>query len=366
MSTFKKLIYIQFYPDAWLQSPEVRRLKPDVKGFYIDLICQLHYCFPYGHCSLINYKKAKKLQNQVNQRVNHVVVEEDNEQDNLWADLTLNYTLAKQLSAVDNLEKELSTFLPYDQAQIAEYLKVLEETRTISRTASGVIYVRRMVKDFKRKVVAYLNGSKGGNPTFKKRKKRQKPAATELSTELNTSNLENQVNQVGYPSRSYSLPIDPHRVGKGDSKGEKSASNEENNSPAEFKLQVLYDKSWEELTGDTANGLPSGMIKGLRKEGFEKWKQWVDWVIEHSYTDLWRAKPFGPSDFQAVYFEKGFTEEWWHPTVQKILSTGLEPKHTLFYRIPEFMKHVASNRKNSGGNTNMDSGAPNFNEQEKW
>lgn len=365
MSAFKKQVFIQFYPDVWLNSPELRRLKPEVKGFYIDLICQLHFCFPYGYCSVINNKKAKRLQNQVNQRVNHVVIHEDNEEDNLWADLTLNFTLAKQLTAVENLEEELYKFLPYDKAQIVEYIKVLEDTRTISRSRTGIIYVRRMAKDFKRRVVAYLNGMKGGNPKFKKKKKSKNEGAAELSTELNTSNKGNLVEGVGYPSRSYSLPIVPPGKDKGDSKGENSPLNMENYTPPEFRLQVLYDKTWEQLNEDPPNGGLSGTIKGLTQEGFEKWKKFVDWVIENNYTELWRAKPFNPSDFQKVYYEKGFTEDWWKPTVEKILSTGLEPKHVLFYRIPEFMKHVARNIKGTAGN-NMDAGPANFKEQEKW
>lgn len=371
MSGFKKLVYIQFYPDAWLQSPELRRLKPEVKGFYIDLICQLFYCFPYGHCSLLNYKKANKLQKQVNQRVNQVVIHEDNDEDNLWADLTLNFSLHKQLSVVDNLEKELHKYLPYSPDEISSYIRILEENRVISRNAQGIIYVRRMVKDFKRKLVAYLNGSKGGNPKFKKRKTTPKSTETKQRKSLKTNELENLDNQGVEPLRSYSLPIDNKGVGKGEYREGKTNPNGEKNATIHprgvFPLQNLYERSWSDLSSPSCNQFPSAMIRGLTEQGFLKWKEFVDWVERNEYQELWVARPFGPKDFQHVYFEKNFKETHWKPVIEKILSTGIEPKHTLFYRIPEFLRHVlARNSSTAPARTNMDTGNSDFEQQKTW
>jgi hypothetical protein len=365
MSAFKKLVYIQFYPDAWLNDPKLQLLNPDVKGFYMDLICKVFYCFPYGHCSVINTVLASKLQKRVNQRVNHVVVHEDNEEDNLWVDLTLNATLAEQLRVADNIEKDLHKMLPYSTEQITGYIRVLEEKGIISRTASGVLYVRRMVKDFKRKVVAYLNGSKGGNPKFKKRKQ----AKTEGDKTLKTNSPQNQVNQGGQPFRSYSTYPKGNRVGKGILKGKNEQQSEEGSPPGHFHYPDLYAMSWPEIEAMLQGPAPPMDIRGLTQEGFEIWKEFVEWVEEKPERQgVWQALPLWPASFQDIVFKKGFIRSLWEPVIDHMLGSGVGPQHNLSYRIPQFMGYHFKNNGQQAGAGGMDTGnkTKTFANQKKW
>jgi predicted transcriptional regulator len=365
MAHFKKQIFMKWYPDRWLNSPELKRLKGDVKGFYMDLICQLFLCFPYGYCSVINAQKANKLEKSVNRRVNRVVIPEDKEEDNLWLNLTLNCTLAEQLRVVDNIEMELSKFLPYSQEEIAGYIRVLEENRVISRSSAGIIYQRRMVKDFKRSVDAYLNGIKGGNPKFKKKK----AGIFVGDKELKTNRSQNSVKGRGEPSRSY-LPISNIGVGKGES-AERGKASSDGNPTGENKqryhltdqLQKIYTKSWDDLSREIETD-PSPPIQGLTEKGFLVWKKFVDWVEKHNHTELWNAKPLFPVSFQDIVFKKGFTDDRWKPVIEHMLGSGIGPQHNLAYRIPQFMNYQKGSGPAQNGVTQVS--GTDFNNQRKW
>lgn len=319
MSEFKIPPYLYFYPNDWLNDPEVRRLPGDVKGFYIDMICLFHKSFPYGYCSLINPMKTKKLQKQVNQEANQEV--------NLMVELLLTLSVADQLKLAENLEPELHKYLPYSQEQISGYIRVLEDRMVISRSYGGVVYVRRMVKDFKRRVTAYLNGSKGGNPGVKGRKstsKKRIPSGTKI---LKHSSSRKQVNQNANPKDNSLLTYSNNNT-----EGREKGGTGGKNHPI-FQMQEIYDQTFNELN-------EKHYSKKLTEKGLEQWKKFVDWVIEMNFTDLFITKFIQPPDFQVLY-ENGFTENKWEPVVRKILSTGVEPKHNLYWRIPDFEKIVA-------------------------
>jgi hypothetical protein len=361
MRTFKKQVYMKFYPDSWLNSPELKRLKGEVKGFYIDMICQLFYCFPYGYCSVLNAQKANKLEKSVNRRVNRVVNHEDNEQDNLWLNLTLNCNLAEQLRVVDNIEAELSKFLPYSQEEIVGYIRVLEENRVLSRSSNGILYQRRMVKDFKRSVDAYLNGIKGGNPKFKKKKS----GKIEVDNSLTTSRAQKSVKGRGEPSRSLPTLINKG-VGNRESieRENTTQDGQKDHQVGEFQLQELYAKSWKDLSSSVGDH-PPPMIKGLTEEGFIVWKDFVDWVEEHKFRELWVAKPLFPVSFQELVFKKGFHKGMWLPVIEHMLGSGIGSQHNLAYRIPQFMKYQQQKAGASSG-ANMAVGDTDYSSQRKW
>lgn len=373
MKPFKKLVYIQFYPDVWLNAPELKTLDPDVKGFYIDLICQLHYCFPYGYCSELNALKAKKLQKQLNLRVNAVVIPEDKEEDNLWVDLVLNFSLQKQLSVAENLEAKLPKLLGYDKEQIAGWTRVLEEKRIVSRSSTGILYVRRMQKDFKRKVDAYLKGIKGGNPKLKKAKSRKNVPENEGHKPLKNNGLQNQLNPLvsgeGYPISSYSTyPINKgvgNRGLKGGNSEKKEPDFESGGDELPNPLQKVYESSWEEL--EQRGFFSKGLNQEIRREGFERWKEFVAFIQDGGYTGIWSAKPLGPRDFQILYFDKGFVREpWWKPVIEKLLASGLKPEHSLLFRIPEFMRYAQERVGKNKAPASLSAGNIDYNKQEKW
>ncbi len=339
MSEFKIPPYLYWYPSDWLNDPEVRRLPPDVKGFYIDLICQLHFAFPYGYCSLLNHKKTSKLQNQVNQTSNQEV--------NLRVELLLSLSVNDQLKLAENIEKELHLYIPYNLEQIQGYIRVLEDRTILSRGPSGIIYSRRMVKDFKKRVTAYLNGSKGGNPGIKLRKKTKKPEQKLVDKLLKGKGLRKRVNQksnqVAYPNAD--LHNNNIIVGK---EGVRAAGK----NPV-FLLQELYDKNFSDLVqiGYQKKKIEDGRFT---EEGFQQWKKFVDWIIEFGYSEIFALKFVKPDDFEDLWRNKNFVhtptnnpkfpggdpeKDIWTFTIQKIFSTGIQPQQNLYYRIPQFMKY---------------------------
>lgn len=329
MSEFKIPPYLYWYPSDWLNDPEVRRLPPEVKGFYIDLICQLHFAFPYGYCSLINHKKTSKLQNQVNQKSNQDV--------NLRVELLLSIPVADQLKLCENMEHDLSKYIPYTTEQITSYIKVLEERMILSRSANGIIYSRRMVKDFKKRVTAYLNGSKGGNPGIKKRKYVKKTGENLTNKILSGKKLRNQVNQksnqVGYANTD--LQYNKEFKGR---EGAPAAGN------SVFKLQKIYDSTFEELSS-------IGYSKKLTEPGFLKWKQFVDFVVANDYQELFVAQFVKPQDFEElwrggfVHNPKDPAKDLWKLVCEKMLATGMKPEQNLYYRIPQFSKLIKKDTK---------------------
>lgn len=331
MSEFKVPPYLYFYPSDWLNDPEVRRLPEGPKSFYIDLICQLHLTLPYGYCSLINPKKKRHLELLVNQK--------SNQEANLRVELLLKLSVADQLKVVENLEPELYKYLPYPQERIAEYIRFLEDRSILVRSPSGVLFQRRMVKDFKRRVTAYLNGSKGGNPGMKQLKisrKNGKINVPKKQIDKDLQNLPNQKsNQVGYSTADPIISI--NNTGRvGEARGENSEK-----VKGVFQMQGLYDKSFKQLEEVKYS-------KKLTAEGFQGWKNFVDWIIEMEFDELFVSKFIDPPDFQDL-MNKGFTHTRLEPIIRKILSTGIKPEHKLYFRIPEYEKYVKTDEKKNSG-----------------
>lgn len=125
-----------------------------------------------------------------------------------------------------------------------------------------------------------------------------------------------------------------------------------------FKLQALYDKSWKEVDTRERD------FKGITETQFTEWKAFVDWVVENEFTELFRAIFVSPADFTTLVTRNGFTKDLWEPVVRKMLGTGIKPEQNLYFRIPDYMKHV--NVSKSIKNDSMNAGDGNYEQMEKW
>ena len=92
----------QFYPDAWLSDPGLRRCSSSAKGVWIDLMCLMHGGDPYGHLCTGGH----------------------------------SFTPA-----------EIARVTGESPAKVKSALTELERNGVCSRTAAGVIFSRRMVRD---------------------------------------------------------------------------------------------------------------------------------------------------------------------------------------------------------------------------
>lgn len=125
-----------------------------------------------------------------------------------------------------------------------------------------------------------------------------------------------------------------------------------------FKLQALYDKSWNEVDTRERD------FKGITESQFNDWKAFVDWVVENEYTELFRAIFVSPADFTTLVNRNGFTKDKWDPVVKKMLSTGIKPEQNLYFRIPDYMKGISNSK--SVQSTSMDAGAVDYKNMEQW
>lgn len=98
-------------------------------------------------------------------------------------------------------------------------------------------------------------------------------------------------------------------------------------------LHGIYLKTWSEYSI-----ILNGQSKYLNEEKFLLWKEFVDFIYNNDFTDLFLAKFVSPIDFDKIV-SSGFTKDKWEFVIKKILSTGIKPEHNLFFRIPEFMSY---------------------------
>ena len=146
----KKRPAILFYPGDWLRDTALRSCSMEARGLWIDMICFMHDCTPYGYL-----------------KVNNKIISEVN----------------------------LEVILGVNLSKIQRLLGELVEAGVCSIDENNCYYSKRMVEDDKVREKRARGGLLGGNPALKKTKKK--------GLEVNhTDNLRGypEVNHQGYPS----------------------------------------------------------------------------------------------------------------------------------------------------------------------
>lgn len=115
--------WMKFHPTDWRGEPRLRACSLAARGLWIDLICYMHEGMPYGH----------------------LTIEGD----------------APDLRAV-------AAFVGRPVAEVKKALTELEDRQVLSRTAAGVIFSRRMVRDHAKAGRDAKNGLDGGNPNIER------------------------------------------------------------------------------------------------------------------------------------------------------------------------------------------------------
>ncbi len=122
MSGDKKLPWMKFFPGDWRSDPGLRTVSFGARGLWADMLCLMHDAEPYGHL-----------------------------------------TLAGKAMEVDDLAQVLGG----KPREISRLLSELEAKNVFDRTAEGVIFSRRMVRDAEKAKADKINGSRGGNPKLR-------------------------------------------------------------------------------------------------------------------------------------------------------------------------------------------------------
>ena len=121
----KRKPWLKFYPADWRADPSLRACSYAARGLWIDLIALMHDATEYGHLLVNGEAPAPKK-------------------------------LARMLGA--------------EEKEIVRLLAELEAEGVFSRTASGTIYSRRMLRDHEKAKTDRVNGGSGGNPNLRKNK----------------------------------------------------------------------------------------------------------------------------------------------------------------------------------------------------
>ena len=72
---------------------------------------------------------------------------------------------------------------------------------------------------------------------------------------------------------------------------------------------------------------------------FLSWKEYVQFIYDKGFTDLFECKFLAPHDYAKLVTKHNFTKDKWEMVSKSLLSTGVKPEHNLFFRIPQFMKY---------------------------
>jgi len=111
--------WMKFNPTLFRNDPQLRLCSLGARGLWIEMICLMHDCIPYGHLMMGNRGMTMK---------------------------------------------ELSKIVSETEAKVIRFASELESKRVFSRAENGVIFCRKMVRDFAFEARASELGKLGGNP----------------------------------------------------------------------------------------------------------------------------------------------------------------------------------------------------------
>lgn len=163
--------WMKFYPSDWRGDAKLRMCSIAARGLWLEMLAIAHEAEEYGFVT-INGKSPTNLQ------------------------------LAKMVGE--------------DESWVTQWVTELENSGVFSRTSDGVIYSRRMVRDYKKAEVSRENGKTGGSSKHKKNKDdldlgNLKPTqpVTETS-KLGNQNLKSSVSKIEpddlAPDTRYQIP----------------------------------------------------------------------------------------------------------------------------------------------------------------
>lgn len=108
----------------------------------------------------------------------------------------------------------------------------------------------------------------------------------------------------------------------------------------DFSMMEIFYKKWDEY-----KIILNGQSKFLSEPLFEEWKEFVLFVRDNDFGELFKSKFINPLDWGKMKKEHSFPKEQWKVVLTRILATGIKAEHNLFFRIPQFLEYVNKNTK---------------------
>lgn len=190
----------QFYPADWLRDPGLRSCSLGARGLWIDMLCFMHEAEPYGHLRLNGH------------------------------DISIE-TLARMIGS--------------HAKELKGYLLELETSGVFSRTESGTIYSRRMVRDHDLRIRRGASGHLSlENPAVPRKKDEVKERSKDTFE----------------PSIPPSLPGSPSSSSSSSSSSSASKEKEKEMPPA---VALEFDQFWN--LAPMRNGKRLGKPEAIRK-----------------------------------------------------------------------------------------------------
>lgn len=122
MTQTRRQPWMKWYPSDWRADPQLRMCSYAARGLWADLLTLMHEAEPYGHLIV---------------------------------------------GSVAPSTKQLAALLGATPKETEALLRELGEAGVFSRNEAGVIYSRRMVRDWEKAEADRKNGRNGGNPALK-------------------------------------------------------------------------------------------------------------------------------------------------------------------------------------------------------
>lgn len=163
--------WMKFYPRDWRGDHALRMVSMAARGLWMECICLMHEAKPYGHLVLNGQPVSDDMLSR-------------------WAGIPLD--------------------------QIETLMSELEKAGVLSRTANGVVYSRRMTKDFQRAKIGSKSAKKRWSQATEKQQENLVPNGSP-SREPTTQIPEVRKNIKSIPSQTVAAPA--NGMGKGVGEG---------------------------------------------------------------------------------------------------------------------------------------------------
>lgn len=239
----RRLPWMKWYPSDWRAETALRMCRRPARSFWIDLLGLMHESHRYGHL-LINGIKP---------------------------------TVDQLARATGDSEREVRTWL-------AE----LESAGVYSKTDDGIVYSRRMVRDYLKAQQDAANGRDGGNPKITKRENGG------VNPQPNPTPADGDKAQM-LDARYQSPEVPPPPSGSAPRKHRLGSKLPEDWQPSDADMDYAINRGFEPIQGDEmAETFRVYWTLGVgRNKTHADWsKAWQTWVR--------KEKPKGPANGQRM------------------------------------------------------------------
>lgn len=321
----KDLPYLKLYVQDFMTDEKLVQCSAEANGVYIWIMLLMTKSETYGKILL-----RQKFKQTVKQKTSKHQAKREAKDKHL---LGVCFSFAKQLAK----------HLPFEAVTIENSLyELLFEN--VLQVDGDYLVQKRMVKDAQISDIRAVAGKKGGKNRMRNLTNKTADIVENQDNILLRQNLKQ--------NESKSVAIIDNNIYTGNNINNGIKIHEDFELVPE-PVGKYYQMSYQQLLSG-GKSISEYVVKKekfkVTEQDFEDWKEFVLLCAnpEHGiFREIFNAKFIFPKDFADVK-HRGFEKKLWLPVLKKILSVGVEPKHNLFYRIPDAINWINKDGKNVG------------------